>query len=151
MLIFLCIALGFSYGNRSYRNNSVILIHHRYIYYRPVISCVTDNSNFYSQANGYSDWYDPTGGRVSDLYYLYYYNLSLLHQQCFAQHNRSWFSFTQSYLVYTLGESYTGSESCSGLYRCLIPDRHGELQQLYLGIYDDTGNNIIFKHWSSTH
>ena len=143
------IALGFSYENKSYRNNSVILIHHRDNFiFQPVISCVTDNSNFYSQTNGYSDWYDPSGRRVSDLYnYLYYNNFSLFQQQCFAQHNHSWFSFTQSYLVYTLGESYTGSESCSGLYRCLIPDRHGELQQLYLGIYTDIGN----KHWSSTH
>ena len=142
MLIFLCIALGFSYENRSYRNNSVILIHHRdnSFTYRPLISCVTDNSNFYSQTN---DWYDPTGGRVSDLYYVYNNNLSLLQQQCFVQYNHSQYSFsaiTQPHLVYTLGESYTGLESCSGLYRCLIPDRHGELQQLYLGIYNDIGS-----------
>lgn len=133
------------YKNKSYRNNSVILIHHRDNFiHRPVISCVTDDSNFYSRANEYSDWYDPSGGRVSDLYFFYYYNLSLLQQQCFAQYNHSWYySFsviTLPRLVYTLGESYTGSENCSGLYRCLIPDCHGELQQLFLGIYGDTGN-----------
>ena len=150
------IALGFSYKNKSYTNNSVILIYyHRHNLFRPLISCVTDNSNFYSQTNGYSGWYDPTGGRVSDLYYLQDNNVPL-QQQCFAQYNRSQNSFSLSnitlpYLVYTLGESYyTGSESCSGLYHCLIPDRHGELQQLYLGIYSDTGSNIR-KHKSCMH
>ena len=131
----------------------MILIHHRnnFIYHnQPAISCLTDNSNFYSQTNGYSDstWYDPMGGRVSDLY-VYSYNFSLLQQQCFVQYNHSQYSFsiTLPRLVYTLGESYTGSESCSGLYHCLIPDRHGELQQLFLGIYSDTGSNIR-KHRS---
>ena len=146
MLIFLCIALGFSYENRSYTNNSVILIHHRDNFiYRPVISCLTDNSNFYSQINVYSDWYDPTDGRVSDFYYLYYNNFSLFQQQCFAQYNHSRYSFsiTLPRLAYTLGESYTGSESCSGLYRCLIPDHHGELQQLFLGIYSDIGGIYV--------
>ena len=155
MLIFLCVALGFSYKDRSYRNNSVILIHHRdNFFYRSAISCVTDNSNFYSQTNGYSDstWYDPRGGRVLDLYFPYYNIFSLLQQQCFVQYNRSWHSFsanTLPRLAYTLGESYTGSENCSGLYRCLIPDRHGELQQLFLGIYIDIGsihNHLCNKH-----
>ena len=116
----------------------MILIHHRdYYILRPLISCVTDNSSFYLQTNGYSDWYDPRGGRVSDVYDRYY-NIIPFQQQCFAQCNRSLFpSLTLLNLVYTLGESFTGSENCFGLYQCLIPDRHGELQQLFLGIYID--------------
>ena len=138
MLIF-SVALGFTYENKSYGNNSVILIHHcDYYNFQPLIRCITDNSSFYSQTDGYSDWYNPSGRRVSDLPYRNYNIRSS--QQCFAQYNHSYnspYALTHSNLVYTLGESSSGSENCYGLYQCLIPDRYGELQQLFLGIYID--------------
>ncbi len=147
MCIDFSIALGFIYDSKSYRNNSVILIQRRG--FPPVITCITDNSSFYSQANGYSDWYDPSGRRVSDLDYLYY-NYYATSQQCFAQYNHFFSILSGVNLVYTFEESYnTGSVNCSGLYHCLIPDRHGELQQLFLGIYNDISS--IRKHWSYMH
>ena len=137
---FFSVALGFTYENKSYRNNSVILIHHpdNYYYYLPLISCATDNSSFYSQTNGYSEWYNPSGRRVLNLPYSDYKNIPIQQlDQCFIQYNNSRSYFFINIIVYTFGESSTGSENCSGLYQCLIPDRHGELQQLFLGIYID--------------
>ena len=134
----LFVVLGFTYKNESYRNNSVILIHHDDIFH-PIISCVTDNSSFYSQSRGFSDWYDPSGSRVLDLYDVYSRDNHIpLEELCFIQSNYSR-PITLLNLIYTLGESFTESENnnCSGLYRCLITDCHGELQQLFLGIYSE--------------
>ena len=134
MCCFFSVALGFIYKNKPYRNNSMILIHHRH---RPLITCVTDNSSFYSQTDGYSDWYNPSGRRVSDLSN----NGIQSQQQCFVQYNSLYSSL--SYLLYTLGDLITRSENCFGLYQCLIPDRHGELQQLFLGIYIDNTRKCL--------
>lgn len=129
--------MGFTYKNESYRNNSVILIRQDDIFH-PVISCVTDNSSFYSQSRAFSDndWYDPSDSRVYDVYS--YDSHIPLEELCFIQFNHL-FPITLLNLIYTLGESFTESENnnCSGLYRCLITDRHGELQQLFLGIYSE--------------
>ena len=127
------------YENKSYRNNSVILIHNcdHCSYPHPVISCVTDNSSFYKQTDGYSysDWYYPSGKRIPDFNYLYRNNIPFQHY-CFLRYHHSLRPSVIS-PVYTGGGSFTGSENCSGLYRCLIPDRNGELQELFLGIYID--------------
>ena len=114
----------------------MILIHyHSDGVYRPLISCITDNSSFYSQGTGFSesDWYDPSGRRVSDYYEI---NYNQLDELCFIKPRHLW--LTGITLLYTLGESFTEStNNCSGLFRCLIPDHQGELQQLFLGIYSE--------------
>ena len=135
--------MGFTYENKSYGNNSVILIHyHSDDVYRPLISCITDNSSFYSQGTGFSesDWYDPSGRRISDSYEI---NYNQLDELCFIKPPYdSW--FTGIPLLYTLGASFTEStNNCSGLFRCLIPDHHGELQQLFLGIYSEICKYIM--------
>ena len=138
--------MGFTYENKSYRNNSVILIHyHSDDVYRPLISCTTDNSSFNSQGTGFSesDWYDPSGRRVSDSYEINY-NQSV-DELCFIKPHQSW--FTGITLLYTLEESFTEStNNCSGLFRCLIPDYHGELQQLFLGIYSEICKYVLCCH-----
>ena len=123
-------------------------------YYLPVISCVTDNSTFHSQIIGHTDWYYPSGRQALDR--SVYYDDSF--QECSFQSNHSYYVHRRSHgIIYRptllhliLLHSFTESmNNCFGIYQCSIPDRHGELQQLFLGIYNEISKYIYIYIYNS--
>ena len=146
-MYYTCADLGFSYRNNSYRNNSIIIVHPKdflYSFVWPVVMCVTDNSSCCSRSSRSLDWFYPSGRQVPDIYTRYYYNNYSQVHECLFQIDDYYDHYTRPTLNLVVGELFTETiNNCSGLYRCLIPDRHGELQQLFLGIYND---NTICKH-----
>ena len=144
-MYYTCADLGFSYRNKSYRNNSIIVVHPKdFLFYSLplVVMCVSDNSSCCSRNSRSLDWFYPSGRQVPDINITYYNNYSQVHE-CLFQIDDHYDHYTPT-LNLVVGELFTETiNSCSGLYRCLIPDRHGELQQLFLGIYND---NTICKH-----
>ena len=137
-MYYTCADLGFSYRNKSYRNNSIIVVHPKDFLYSflPVVMCVSDNSSCCSRNSRSLDWFYPSGRQVPDL------NIYSRFHECLLQFEDYYRDTPTLNLV--VDESFTETiNNCSGLYRCLIPDRHGELQQLFLGIYND---NTICKY-----
>ena len=123
--------LGFIYRTVVYKNNSVIIPPEEFSE-NPFVACVTDNSSCCSETEGF--WYYPSGRQVPSSHYDAYYT-----------------SFQEHFLVYygspfnlmlgrqLLDQNYQLSlvNFSSGIYHCLIPDRHGEFQNLFLGIYEE--------------
>ena len=146
-MYYTCADLGFSYRNKSYRNNSIIVVHPNDFLYSPwpIVMCVSDNSSCCSRSSGSLDWFYPSGGQVPEInFIIYYYNDYSQVLECLFQIEDYYDHYTRPMLNLVVGKLFTETiSSCSGLYRCLIPDRHGELQQLFLGIYND---NTICKH-----
>ena len=143
-MFYTCADLGFSYRSKSYGNNSIIVVHPKdFDFFLPVVTCESDNSSCCSRNSRHLDWFYPSGRQVPDINMRYYYiNYSQVHE-CLFQIYDDYAHYTPT-LNLVVGELFTETiNSCSGLYRCLIPDRHGELQQLFLGIYND---NTKCKH-----
>ena len=113
-------------------------------YYQPVVTCVTDNTSCCSRNHGFSNWYNSSNRQVFEILP----NAGGPQFQemiCSFQVGNLLNTFTQGLVLGRLLAE--AMNNCSGLYHCLIPDRYGELQQLFLGIYNADirckYNNII--------
>ena len=127
-MIFFHAAVGFVYHNKSYINNSVILIQPEDFstQFQPVVLCVTNNANCCYRNDGSSNWYYPNGGQV---------HRNSSDQECSLQTGNVGF-VNRQYNALIIQRSSFIDNNCFGLYSSLIPDRHGNPQRLYLGVYD---------------
>ena len=122
--------MGFVYQNKSYINNSVILIQPEDFstQFQPVVLCVTNNPSCCYRNDGSSNWNYPGGGLV---------HRNSNGQECSVQTGNVGFVDRQyNALIIQRGSFINNTTSCFGLYSSLILDRHGHPQRLYLGVYD---------------
>ena len=118
--------IGLTLNNVQYTNNSVVNITDIGTGSAALI-CTTTNSGCCSSANSETQWYFPNGSQVLS-------NSSMT------------FSRTRSTSPGAVRLNRNPEATTTGVFHCDVPDDSGDLQSLYVGIYNaTTGESCTLK------